>query len=153
MHGGCENYQWDMRQEFALAEAPSIDVPVYSAADAGVGPAPVAAKLRVRLLPTDTVRFLVEPERRGKKSEEFAGLVRFSVPVAGTYRVSTMTPVWLEVTSSKAKRIQSNKFEMQSQCAKVHKSAAFPLRAGESYWLQMSASRTSEAHIIITPEP
>lgn len=110
-------------------------------------------KLALTLYPSNEVTFVVEPEKRGKKAEEFAGLAKVRVEQDGTYRFSTVIPYWVEIVSSDGKRIKSNKFEMQSECKKVFKSAAFPLKANTDYWLQMSASRAKDTAIIITKEP
>jgi hypothetical protein len=153
MRGDCDNYQWDMRNEFALADGEAIATKVFTDADSTATPVPLNRKLALSLYPTNDVRFIVEPEKRGKKADEFAGLTKVRVDGDGTYRFSTVIPYWVEIVASDGKRIKSNKFEMQSQCKKVFKSAAFPLKANTDYWLQMSASRAKDTAIIITKEP
>ena len=153
MRGDCADYEWDMRKEFVIADGETITSKVFSSADSEATPVSLNKKLAVSLYPTSDVRFVVEPEKRGKKADEFAGLARVRVDQAGTYRFSTVIPYWVEIVSSDGKRIKSNKFEMQSQCKKVFKSAAFPLQADTDYWLQMSASRDQNTAIIITKEP
>jgi hypothetical protein len=153
MSGGCDNYQWDMQREFALIAVEAERVKTYSKGETQAPNIPLNKKLAVTLFPTGQVSFVVEPERKGKKAEEFAGLTRLAVPKDATYRVSTVIPVWIEIASESGERVRSNKFEMQSKCEKIFKSAAFPLRADTPYWLQMSASRERETFILITPEP
>jgi hypothetical protein len=153
MSGGCANYEWDMRNEFALIAADAEPAKTYSKGEPQAPNVPINKKLAVTLFPTSQVNFVVEPERRGKKAEEFAGLARLVVPKDGTYRVSTVIPLWVEIASGAGERVRSNKFEMQSKCEKIFKSAAFPLRAGTPYWLQLSASGERETFILITPEP
>jgi hypothetical protein len=153
MRGGCDAYRWDMSRELALAVAPGEEVRVYNAAAANAEAAPLNKRLNVELFPTSSVRFVVEPEKRGKRADEFAGLLRFVVPEDGNYRVSTGSAVWVEIASADGKRVRAPTFEMQSSCDKVFKSAAFPLRANVAYWLQMSASKTQETHILLTRAP
>ncbi len=153
MTGNCADYQWDMRNELAIADGAMVATPVFASADGAAQPVSLNRKLALSLYPTSAVRFVVEPEKRGKKADEFAGLAKVRVDQAGTYRFSTLIPIWVEIVSSEGKRIKSNKFEMQSQCKKVFKSAAFPLQANTDYWLQMSASRDQNTAIIITKEP
>ncbi len=153
MRGDCGAYEWDMRNELAIADGEAIAAQVFSNADGAATPVSLDRKLAVSLYPTSEVRFVVEPEKRGKKAEEFAGLAKVRVDQEGTYRFSTVIPYWVEIVAADGKRIKSNKFEMQSQCKKVFKSAAFPLKANTDYWLQMSASRSKETAIIITKEP
>ena len=153
MAGDCADYQWDMRNELAIADGAMVATPVFASAEGAVLPVSLNRKLALSLYPTSAVRFVVEPEKRGKKADEFAGLAKVRVDQAGTYRFSTVIPYWVEIVSSDGKRIKSNKFEMQSQCKKVFKSAAFPLQADTDYWLQMSASRDQNTAIIITKEP
>ncbi len=144
MRGDCDNYQWDMRNEFAIADSEAIATKVFTGADSAATPVPLNRKLALSLHPTNEVRFIVEPEKRGKKADEFAGLAKVRTDQDGVYRFSTVIPYWVEIVSSDGKRIKSNKFEMQSQCKKVFKSAAFPLKANTDYWLQMSASRAKD---------
>jgi hypothetical protein len=153
MAGGCGDYQWNMQREFAIADGDAIPAPVYIELDDAAAPVELDRKLAIALFPTNDVRFLVEPERRGKKTEEFAGIAKVRVAQDGTYRFSTVIPYWVEIVTLDGKRVKSNKFEMQSQCKKVFKSAAFPLKANTDYWLQMSASRAKETAIIVTKEP
>jgi predicted secreted protein len=153
MRGDCDAYEWDMRHELAIADGEAIAVQVFSNAHSAATPVSLNKKLAVSLYPTNEVRFVVEPEKRGKKAEEFAGLAKVRVDQAGIYRFSTAHAYWVEIVAADGKRIKSNKFEMQSQCKKVFKSAAFPLQANTDYWLQMSASRTKDTAIIITKEP
>ena len=153
MRGDCDAFQWDMRNEFAIADGEMIATKVFPGADSAATPVSLNRKLALSLYPTSDVRFVIEPEKRGKKSEEFAGLAKVRVEQGGTYRFSTVIPYWVEIVSADGIRIKSNKFEMQSQCKKVFKSAAFPLKANTDYWLQMSASRVRETAIILTKEP
>ena len=153
MRGDCDSYLWDMRNEFAVADGEAVPTRIFTSADGAATPVPLNRKLAISLYPTSDVRFVVEPEKRGKKADEFAGLAKVRVDQDGTYRFSTVIPYWVEIVSADGKRIKSNKFEMQSQCKKVFKSAAFPLKANTDYWLQMSASRDKDTAIIITKEP
>ncbi len=153
MRGDCADYGWDLRAEFAIAQQSGEAAKVYPAANANAQSVPLGKKLDLELFPTARVDFLVEPERRGKKPEEFAGLIRFVVPQDGMYRVSTGSAYWVEIVDAERTRVRAPKFEMQSQCKLVFKSAAFPLRGNASYWLQVSASKVDRAYLIITPEP
>lgn len=153
MRGDCDSYQWDMRNEFAIAGSESLSTAVFSSADPVAAPVRLNRKLAMSLFPTSEVRFVVEPEKRGKRADEFAALAKVRVEWDGTYRFSTVIPYWVEIVSADGKRVKSNKFEMQSQCKKIFKSAAFPLKANVDYWLQMSASRAKDTAIIITKEP
>ncbi len=153
MAGGCGDYQWNMQRELSIADGEAIPAAVYIEPDDAAAPLELDHKLGLGLFPTNDVRFLVEPERRGKKAEQFAGIAKVRVPQDGTYRFSTVIPYWVEVVTLDGKRLKSNKFEMQSQCKKIFKSAAFALKANVDYWLQMSASRAKDTAIIITKEP
>ena len=153
MRGDCDNYQWDMHNELTIADSEAVATKVFASADGSATPLPLNRKLALSLHPTTEVRFIVEPEKRGKKADEFAGLAKVRVEGDGTYRFSTVIPYWVEIVASDGKRIKSNKFEMQALCKKVFKSAAFALKANTDYWLQISASRAKDTAIIITKEP
>ena len=153
MDGGCADYRMNMQREFSLAEGLGIPTLTFASASNGAGAVSTNTKLDVSLYPSNEVQFLVEPEKRGKKAEEFAGLVKVRVTHDWNYRVSTVIPVWIEIATADGRRIKTNNFEMQAQCKKVFKTAVFPLKANTEYWLQMSASREKDTAIIITPEP
>ena len=123
MRGDCADYQWDMHNEFTIADGELIAAPVFSGANSAATPVSLNRKLAISLYPTNEVSFLVEPEKRGKKPEEFAGLAKVKVDQDGVYRFSTVVAYWVEIVSADGKRIKSNKFEMQSQCKKIFKSA------------------------------
>ena len=153
MEGGCEDYRMDMRRELALADSLGIPTLTYTNTNKDASAVSMNAKLDVSLYPGNEVQFVVEPEKRGKKADEYAGLIKVRVSHDWNYRFSTVNPVWVEIATGDGRRVRTNKFEMQAQCKKVFKSAAFPLKANTDYWLQMSASRDKDTSIIITPEP
>ena len=153
MDGGCSDYRMNMKREFSLAEGLGIPTLTFTGANNGAGAVSTNTKLDVSLYPSNEMQFLIEPEKRGKKAEEFAGLVKVRVTHDWNYRVSTVIPVWIEIATADGRRIKTNNFEMQAQCKKVFKTAVFPLKANTDYWLQMSASREKDTAIIITPEP
>ena len=79
MEGGCEDYRMDMRRELALADSLGIPTLTYTNTNNDTSAVSMNAKLDVSLYPSNEVQFLVEPEKRGKKADEFAGLVKVRV--------------------------------------------------------------------------
>ena len=82
----------------------------------------------------------------------FGGFVRLTVPKNGMYRISTDTPIWIEVLDGE-KPIERVKIIPHLHCGRIHKSLGFPLKQERSYWLEMSGSKRSHVMVLITEEP
>ncbi len=113
---------------------------------------PALQRLDVALHPTDHVSLTAMPKTEKKaEGQTFAGLLAFSVPRDGDYRVSADTTVWIDVLDGD-RALERTKLNRRMQCGHVHKSLGFTLKAGVTYWLQLSGSRGQEARVLITSE-
>ena len=141
MAGGCEDYSWDMRREMAAWDEPGLPLEALADASTAASPVPLDRKIELTLHPLAKTRFAAPPERT--PAAGYAGLVPFSVPADGVYRIAAGSRVWLDVVEG-AKPVASAKFEGRAGCAKVHKVVAFALKAGRP--LPRPALRQREAH-------
>lgn len=114
--------------------------------------APALQRLDVVLHPTDRVALAATPKTE-KKGEwpTFAGLLALSVPRDGDYRVSADTTVWIDVLDGD-RALERTKLNRRMQCGHVHKSLGFSLKAGVTYWLQLSGNKAQEVRVLITAE-
>jgi hypothetical protein len=82
----------------------------------------------------------------------FGGFALLTVARDGLYRISTDTTFWMEVIEER-KPIERVKITPRLHCGRIHKSLGFPLKRGQSYWLEMSGSKRSHVTVLITEEP
>jgi hypothetical protein len=106
--------------------------------------------LVVTLYQADAVQALIESQSGGNSSGSYAGLIGFSVPRDGVYRISSVSPLGIKVVTSKG-QVESHAFEFRSRCDKTFKSVDFKLQAGLVYSLELS-SNSREVMVMITPE-
>ena len=112
----------------------------------------VLQRLDIALHPTDRVALLATPKSEKENAvQTFAGLLSFSVPQDGNYRVSADSALWIDVLDGD-KALERTKLNRRMQCGRVHKSLGFILKAGTNYWLQLSGSKVQEVHVLITSE-
>ena len=114
--------------------------------------APALQRLDVALHPADRVSLTATPKTEKKaEGQTFAGFLAFSVPHDGNYRVSADTAAWIDVLDGD-RVLERTKLNRRVQCGRVHKSIGFALKAGVTYWLQLSGSKTREVQLMITSE-
>lgn len=113
--------------------------------------APAVQRLDVVLHQADRVSLIATPKTEKVEGQTFAGLLTFSVPQDGNYRVSSDTAFWIDVLDGD-KALERAKLNRRMQCGRVHKSIGFALKAGVIYWLQLSSSKTRGVQVMITSE-
>lgn len=135
MRGGCDHYALNVQRE--LAAMTSAPGKLTALAGRGTAPAigPAWQPLTVSLQQTGQVALANTPKRPGPN----AGLVAFTVPDDGVYRISADSAAWIEVVDDLA-RVEPFQFEMQTGCPILFKTIRYRLRRGVNYWLELSAS-------------
>ncbi len=149
-------------QDEACAEAPRVVADLKSAW-AATGPsvdaarsaasAPLIAHARrvsVRLQPEGEVALRAP----GQRTAGQAGIVDFSVPSAGTYRVMSSERAWIEVLS--ADGLPLPVYMRPLRCLRgegVQKELIYRLDAGQRYTLEMSAVAAPGLDLLIIAEP
>lgn len=144
----CTGFKWDVAREHALFSGAA------SAADAGATPAeaPLIALDRlyqIALLPQETLRFAAPSSKKMLADGASAGLLRFRVPRAGSYRVSVDAPFWLDVVAD-GKTIASTDFNGSPGCDKPRKIVVYSLPADTELMLQLSAAPESQVRVSVT---
>jgi len=148
MHGGCDNFAWDLSQEFKVWSGEPLPVSASVSPDA-TSPAQLDRKLDVALHPHGNVRFLAPPETNRGGPGKYSGLLEFTLPSAGTYRISASNGLWIDVVHND-RLIPSKAFEMQTECRSVFKSVAYEFPANAKLKLQLNGSASRNVFIAIT---
>lgn len=81
----------------------------------------------------------------------FGGFVRLTVPKDGLYRISSDSPIWIEVIDG-GKPVERVRTIPRLRCGRIHKSLGFPLQRENSYWLELSGSRRPDVALLVTEE-
>lgn len=148
MHGDCADYGWNMTHELERWQHPGAAI----RASATTGEAPrlkLDDRLALTLMPHAAVRFVVPPGKDLGSTGKFSGLLAFTPPADGVYRVSAGASVWIDVVAG-GRSVPSERFEMQTGCHSIFKSIAFTLRGGEQVVLQVSGSGLPDVGLLVT---
>jgi hypothetical protein len=151
MQGGCDNFQWDLKREFALFRNDPVALVAAIREDSATAAAPLDRPIKVRLQPQRAVSFRVPPERlrEGEGQQRYAGLLRFTAPRPGLYRITVESgQLWVDVVAGN-ELVKSPAYEAQTQCRPIVKSIAYRLTAGPLL-VQMNGIAASETTILIT---
>ena len=142
------DFSWDVHQERALfAGAPHT-------LHAGSAPA-AAPRIRtdqfyaLRLAPQQQVQFEAPPGKTMLTDGDYAGVVKFTVPRAGSYRVSLDGTFWIDVVAD-GKLLATQDFQGQRGCGGPRKIVEFVMPAHQQLWLQLSGSSAAQVHVSIT---
>lgn len=151
MRGTCADFQWNLAREFSLwsGAATRID---GAAKPIDAPPAALDRRHDVGLLPTPSVTFPLPPQQVRGEPGRYSGLVSFTVPADGRYRVSAGNSLWYDVVAG-GRFVESTAFEMQTGCGTIFKSVLFDLKAGEPLLLQFNGSPTETVGLLITRWP
>ncbi len=148
----CANLPPDLKAVVAAMEGPGRKLEAMTTLAEMSPLTPALQRLDVALHQADRVSLSATPKTEKKdEGQTFAGLLAFSVPQDGSYRVSADTALWIDVLDED-KALERTKLNRRMQCGHVHKSIGFALKAGVTYWLQLSGSKTRETHVMITAE-
>ena len=151
MHGGCDDYAFEMTRSFALWDAGK------GAVSAGRNPAQPGAleldeKVQVELAPMERLSWLVRPPvaKKGFSGAQ-GGILAFQVNESGLYRLCLSGKIWADVVDvSAAKALDDVQFEMQTRCERIFKVVVFRLEAGKPYHLQLAFSKETKIGVLLT---
>jgi hypothetical protein len=147
----CGAFKWNVSEErsvFAQKAQSST-----AGRDATSAPAMKTKTLyELTLAPQDTVKFILPPGKKALPDGAFAGVMRFRVPSAGTYRVSLNQGLWVDVVGHQ-KLIESTDFTGAHDCSAPRKIVQYNLPAGEDLVLQLSQAAKDHVLVAITPAP
>jgi hypothetical protein len=145
----CVDFKWDVTQERALFVGSGNPLPAGS--DAKSAPTMLLNRLyAVKLLPQDKVVFPATPGRKPSGGGN-AGVLTFTLPATGAYRVALDMPVWIDVAANGA-LVPAKDFQGQHACAAPHKIVEFDLKGTRPFFLQLSGVPDS-VRLTITAAP
>ena len=148
---GCAKFKWDVAREVAVFQQPPNSV----AAGRALADAPLLETERhytLGLQPQENVAFVTPPSKKMLSDGAFAGVLRFRVAQAGTYRVAIDSGFWLDIVQD-GKSLTSIDFNGSQDCAGPHKIVVYELPANADLVLQASAASTARARLSITRVP
>lgn len=155
MKGDCENFQMNLHEEFKLWAKSPHGVRAATTTEADSAPAiSLALRTDLQLSPSPKVRWIIPPEKAFSPEEpRWAGLARFPVAEAGTYRVALGAKVWLDVIDAQTRQaVAAESFEMQTRCDTIFKVVEFRLKP-QAYWVQLSSSPGAKVQLLVTRAP
>lgn len=147
----CSQFQFDMPRQVAEAMAnPARKVTTGQDRNAKNLLQPSSQALTVALHRAGRVEGAAKADPGVSLPGAYSGLLPVTVPRDGLYRVSATAPLWLKVFTGQT-RVRSDRFELQTGCDRTFKSFTYRLRAGASYWVELSSDQR-EIILAITPE-
>lgn len=147
--GGCEAFTWNLTAE--LAAMRTTATPIQAApAVSSAGRLQIGKHYSLTLLPQSEVTFAKPPARPPRADKPMAGLVRFTPPIAGKYRIGLTTSHWIDVLDGDT-AIDSSAHQGQKNCELLHKVVEFELAAGKSLTLQISGQDAATIDLVISP--
>lgn len=147
----CVDFKWDVSQERGLFEGS----PTPLAAGANPKSAPVLQLnhlYELRLTKQEQVSFAVAPAKRSPRADSYGGVVAFSIPASGSYRIAIDMPFWIDVVSNGA-LVEANDFQGQRGCSSPHKIVQFDLKGTRPFFLQFSNAAPDSVRLTITATP
>jgi hypothetical protein len=142
---GCDKFKWPVDRERALLAGAK---PV---AMGGEVSQPLAGALKLALLPLAEAKLPMEPSRKPRSQETFAGFVSYAaVPQPGIYRVTLSEGAWIDVVQD-GKEMKSGAFSGVTGCEGIRKSVKFDLTA-RPFLVEISGSPARQLSIAITPD-
>ncbi|WP_145735587.1 hypothetical protein [Nitrospirillum pindoramense] len=124
-------------------------VPVTAATASGGAPALTpGAPARVALAPKAGVTLATTPPKPAGEST-YAGIVSFTVPASGPYRIALDAGAWVDVVAN-GTAVESTSHKHGPNCSGIHKVVDFGLAAG-TYRLQLSNSPVPAVTVLVVP--
>ncbi|HTU66493.1 MAG TPA: hypothetical protein VMF52_11130 [Steroidobacteraceae bacterium] len=147
---GCDAFTWDLTTALAAMRTPG------TALHAGTDPAKLPPRIDIgkhyslTLAPQPDIHFAHPPARPPRADKPTAGLVSFTVPTAGRYRIGLSSSHWIDVLDG-ATVIDSLDHQGRAGCALLHKVVEFELPAGRPLTLQISGQEAATIELIVSP--
>jgi hypothetical protein len=147
----CAAFTWNVAHERALfSGAPKAQT---AGRDEPTAPTLLTDTLYELQLSADTgVRFVTAPGKKQHGAGPYAGLVKFSVGAAGTYRVAADQPIWFDVVR-RGEQVAAKDFQGHAGCSAPHKIVQFDLPAGAALTLQISGGVNQTVRLTVTSAP
>lgn len=148
---GCQAFRWNVNAERALFAG--AGKALQAGRDAASAAQLLPAQLAVVTLPAqDTVDYALPPAKLRLADGAHGGLLRFTVPSDGEYRIALSSAHWIDVVDG-ATLLPSLDFHGASGCAAPRKLVRYRLPGGRPLLLQFSGAVDSTVRVTVTPEP
>ncbi len=145
----CGAAGWNLTHEQALFKRDPTVLEAGKTSESA--PAIATGQLyRLTLTAQQNVTFATPPGKKALTDGAYAGIARFKVSSAGTYRVAVDRPFWIDVVHE-GKLISSIDFTGERGC-EPHKIVAYSLPAG-NFLLQISGQIMPQVTISVTRAP
>jgi hypothetical protein len=105
---------------------------------------------RLGLLPQTGLSFAVPPERRSRAEGVYGGMVQFTSPASGRYRINISAAAWVDLVSNAGKLQEVVAFKGDHQCQALRKYVEYRLDAGTSYTIQFSGGSKPELILVLS---
>ncbi len=145
---GCDALPWPLQREVQLFSGTT------AASHAGIveSTAPSVAVdtlAALTLSPQSAVTFAHPPEKVRGQGTVHAGLVRFTPPAPGDYRVTLGAPAWIDAVQSGA-LVRATRFVGMLSCGGIHKSVEFRFATTSPVTLQISGAPAAALRLTVT---
>ena len=148
MSGGCGDYGADLRSELRLMGGALAKI--SAAGDVAAAPQIEPGKAyAVDLLPQAQVHFPVPPKQDRGGDGRSAGMLSLGNLAAGSWRVSTDSPVWIDLLAG-GKAVTSSGFEMKTECPAILKTVVFAVPGGVPVLLQINGAPQHSVRLLVT---
>lgn len=151
MHGGCDNYNWDVSAELALFAGPATQMSA-GATEPDAPIVPTQTHLALALTPQANVQLPLPPGSDRGGPDKFAGLFSVEIATPGRYRIVAANGAWVDLVRD-GKVLAAASFEMQTKCEGVFKVVAYDIAEGGRYLIQLNGSKTAAIGIAVTAAP
>ena len=147
---GCGAYDGDIAAELKLLADAGAPVEASASMPAAAPPLQAGKTYRLTLQPQAGVQLAVPPRRRMLEDGAFGGLVKFTVPAAGTWRVSASRETWIEVVGPDGAVVKSSRFQGREGCPEMRKFVEFVLAPQALYTLQLSGGTDATLQVLVS---
>ena len=105
-------------------------------------------RLSGQLAPAAQVVFPASPGKTSPPEGNYSGVLKFSAPVTGNYRVAVDLPMWIDVVAN-GRLLPASDYEGQHSCDAPRKIVEFALEAKKPLILQLSGASEAAVRIAI----
>lgn len=140
---GCDKFKWPLDHEKALL---ATATPVNSGGEALQA---LDAPIKLALVPLAEAKLPMEPSRKPKSRDSYAGFVRLPAPpMPGAYRVTLSEAGWIDVFQDD-REVKSGAFSGAAGCEGIRKSVKFDLSAAPLV-IEVTGAMSREIGIVVT---